>query len=441
MGGGGTRDTASVRGWSRGAGTNTMAWPHGPRRAPRPSNAKSKRLGARAPRMPSVGVAPSGRRRGGPGGSAPGRRRAGSCGARRVAALAGARYAAGPCCAPPCPSSPRRCEAAGACSCSCTAHAASRAARASRRPTSCRRVASRCRTLGARHRAPQPRLRGAAQALGRGRGCRAFVRARGGARRRTVARRRRRRLPRPRSRRRRRSRRGRASAAATRRTASFPSAKASRCPTWARGCSCRTGRRRRRRRRGAQSPWLAASRERCWCRVCSLARYRECQRVIAETERLGYGEGRPSRRATAATDACSSTTRVARLRAACGPVWERVREHVPARLCVDWLAGGEDEELCGVWEARGLNNVVSFRFSKYFAGEGFRVHADEVCSCALAPRAAASSPSTSTSTTCSAAARPPPVLPTRALSLCFSIPIIILASRQEFCGLQDPRRP
>ena len=94
----------------------------------------------------------------------------------------------------------------------------------------------------------------------------------------------------------------------------------------------------------------------------------ECREIIGETERIGYGvtsypKSYRGNRRLQLDDTSGVLSKV---------LWERMRDHVPTRLTVDWIEG--DEVKCGIWEARGLN--TRYRFSKYFPGERFMVHRD-----------------------------------------------------------------
>ena len=94
---------------------------------------------------------------------------------------------------------------------------------------------------------------------------------------------------------------------------------------------------------------------------------RECQRVIRATERAAEpSDYRGNRRAQWHDDSGQL----------CARLWQRVQPHLPAILNVDWLPGEDqgDYPKRGRWQAVGLN--PRFRFSKYFPGERFQLHAD-----------------------------------------------------------------
>lgn len=97
----------------------------------------------------------------------------------------------------------------------------------------------------------------------------------------------------------------------------------------------------------------------------------ECQRIVDETERVGYGatsfpqQYRGNRRLQ--LDDVDTTL--------AGKIWERIRGHVPQRLHPDWLPANE-ENPTGEWEAVGCN--TRFRFSKYFSSDRFQTHSDSM---------------------------------------------------------------
>lgn len=96
----------------------------------------------------------------------------------------------------------------------------------------------------------------------------------------------------------------------------------------------------------------------------------ECKRIIEETERVGYGytnfpqRYRGNRRLQ--LDDISGTL--------AGKIWQRIRVHVQERLEVDWMPDGDYPS--GIWEAEGCN--TRFRFSKYYSGDCFQKHADQL---------------------------------------------------------------
>lgn len=95
----------------------------------------------------------------------------------------------------------------------------------------------------------------------------------------------------------------------------------------------------------------------------------ECQRIVDETERIGYGY-------TSFPQAYRGNRRLQLDDAEgllAGKIWERIRSHVPQRLHVDWLPEDGDNPT-GEWEAIGCN--TRFRFSKYFSSDRFGTHAD-----------------------------------------------------------------
>jgi len=90
----------------------------------------------------------------------------------------------------------------------------------------------------------------------------------------------------------------------------------------------------------------------------------ECWRIIAATERHGYGRtGYPQQyrgnRRLQLDDATGAFT---------AAVWERIKQHVPSLLEFGHGYGKE------IWKPVGCNN--RFRFSKYFPGEQFGAHCD-----------------------------------------------------------------
>jgi len=97
----------------------------------------------------------------------------------------------------------------------------------------------------------------------------------------------------------------------------------------------------------------------------------ECQRIIAETENLGYGytnfpkQYRGNRRLQVddATGAMAAK------------IWKRIRAHVPESLTVNWTPEDGDYPT-GIWTPVGCN--TRFRFSKYFPGDQFLVHVDNM---------------------------------------------------------------
>ncbi|KAK3264926.1 hypothetical protein CYMTET_26363 [Cymbomonas tetramitiformis] len=93
---------------------------------------------------------------------------------------------------------------------------------------------------------------------------------------------------------------------------------------------------------------------------------KECQRIIAKTEGLGYGL--LGRGKTGAAYRGNQRVQMDDVTGALGAeIWRRISEYVPT---ADVLP---DEE--GVWGAEGLNS--RFRFAKYSAGEGFAKHVDK----------------------------------------------------------------
>jgi len=100
---------------------------------------------------------------------------------------------------------------------------------------------------------------------------------------------------------------------------------------------------------------------------------RECQKIIAETERVGYGYTsfpkayRGNRRLQ--LDDVTGTL--------AAKIWSGIQSFVPAQLQVDWMPKNRlGDYPTGRWRAVGCK--TRFRFSKYFAGEHFEKHVDSL---------------------------------------------------------------
>jgi len=95
----------------------------------------------------------------------------------------------------------------------------------------------------------------------------------------------------------------------------------------------------------------------------------ECQRLIEATETIGYGY-------TSFPQAYRGNRRLqlddAEL---AGLIWRRICDFVPAKLHVDYMPEDGDYP-DGIWEPVGCNE--RFRFSKYFAGDCFKIHCDQL---------------------------------------------------------------
>lgn len=97
----------------------------------------------------------------------------------------------------------------------------------------------------------------------------------------------------------------------------------------------------------------------------------ECLRVIRETEELGYGrtgymqEYRGNRRLMLDDVGGAMAERL----------WHRIRHYVPRDILADWLPQDGDYPI-GTWRPSGCNS--RFRFSKYFPGQRFKPHKDDL---------------------------------------------------------------
>jgi hypothetical protein len=93
---------------------------------------------------------------------------------------------------------------------------------------------------------------------------------------------------------------------------------------------------------------------------------RECQRIIAETERVGFGHLGEGKTGRAYRGNCR--LQIDDLGGALGrEVWRRIAPYVPAAV---ELPDGE-----GRFEYLEMNS--RYRFAKYYAGQGFAIHVDK----------------------------------------------------------------